>query len=119
MKVYKYYCNDCGCEEIVNSEYGYPDLCPRCDSEICLYTDIESVGDKYRVLISKKASDVEVGDLFFDRYYNDSYMVKGVKSTTKKSQLAVNIGLEGFGSKTLLEDDIVYCVTGVWDGKED
>ena len=119
MKIYKYYCNECGCKEIINSEYGYPDLCPQCYSDILLYTDIKSIGDKYRVLISKKASDVQEGDLLFDRYSNKSYMVKGVRCTTKKWQPAISFGLENFGSKTYLEDEIVYCVTGLWDGEED
>lgn len=119
MKVYKYYCKECESEEMLNyDDYIYPDLCPKCNKQILLYTDIDGVGGKYRVLISKKASDLDEGDLYFDRWYNKSYMVKGVISTTKKSKPAVSIRLEGFGSKTILEDDIVYCVNGIWDGQE-
>lgn len=120
MNIYKYFCEECEHEEILDPEDSRSqDLCPKCNNEIILYTDIVVSGDKCRVLISKKASDLKVNDLYFDRCDNKSYVVRGINRTTKKNKPAISVGLKGFGPKTILEDDIVYCVNGMWNVEEE
>lgn len=116
MNIYSYRCEECEFEEVLNyDDFECPDLCPQCNSPIALYTDIEAGTGNHRILISKKASDARENDLFFDKSHNIFYTVKGVRPTTKKGKPAVNIGLEGYGSRTYLKDEIIYFVDGVWD----
>lgn len=116
MDIYRYVCLDCKFEEVANDEDFYcPDVCPNCGKPIMMYTYIKSLGNKYRVLMSKRAKDLKVGDMFYDRYHDDAHMILGVKSTTKKLKPAINIGIKNVGSRTYLEDDIVYCAYGLWE----
>ncbi|MGG2469318.1 hypothetical protein ACOV1W_16460 [Paraclostridium bifermentans] len=120
MNIYMYHCDECKNEEILNyDDLDCPELCPECNNPIALFTDIESETENYyRVLISKKVQDLEEDDLLFTRYDNKSYRVFGIRNTTKNRKPAISVNLEGFGSKTYLKDEIVYCADGVWDGNE-
>lgn len=121
MEIFKYCCSECRYEEVLDEDFAdeYPDRCPNCGGEIWLYTYINyGIEDKsYRVLALKKASNLRKYDLYFFRVSNEAYQVLGITSITKKSKPVLNVGLKGYGSVTLSEDEIVHCVEGVWKPK--
>lgn len=116
MKIFKYICPECHYEEVLDEDfaYEYPDKCPKCGNEILLDTYISDGDGHYKVLALKKASNLRKYDLYFFRVSNEAYQVLGIRSITKKSKPVLNVGLKGYGSLTLSEDEIVYCVEGVW-----
>lgn len=114
MNVLKYSCLECDWEKWDNESIDYYKKCPICGSEIALYTDIK-YGYGYRVLELKKASDLKEGDMYFYKMRNESYCILGIKKINKKRKPVINIGLQGFGSITLREDEMVYCVLGIWN----
>jgi ribosomal protein L37AE/L43A len=82
--------------------------CPKCNNYIYIYAEGHVDPDNHIVIIRKRASELEKGDLFLmpGNLDGNSYMVLGIAELKNK----LGIGLQGWGQYKLHPDDPVNCL---------
>lgn len=111
LAVEKFWCSTCETDRNV-ADVEVTWRCPECDDLIEVRA-VSSDGNEQIVIVRKRASELEQGDLFLmpGQLDGDFYRVLGVSRLKEK----LGIGLTGYGQLKIDPDDPVNCrIGGQW-----